>query len=174
MAETYQRPGWYPDPEGKPGERWWNGSTWSDWVRSAASAPAASSPPASSSPSVIYSAGNPAPQRPDPYARTLVGTTATPRSAFTIDARANRNAVIGLITGMIALFFNVFGVLGPVAIVFSALGVAKARQLKAQGVTNNSMVVALIGLGAGILATIIGIVTVVVFMVTLIGGITID
>jgi hypothetical protein len=167
MAETYQRPGWYPDPEGKPGERWWNGSAWSD-SRRGAGAPQSSVPP------VIYSADNPPPQAPDPYGRPFPGYTGTARTALAIDARANRNAVIGLITGVIALFFNVLGALGPIAIVFSALGVARARRLKEQGVTNNSMVVALIGLGAGILATIIGIVTFVIFLVTLIDGVTID
>jgi hypothetical protein len=172
MAETYQRPGWYPDPEGKPGERWWNGSSWSDSRRGAGTQPVSTPPP--SAPPVIYSADNPPPQSPDPFGRTLAGYTATSGRALAIDARANRNAVIGLITGMIALFFNVLGVLGPVAIVFSALGVAKARQLKEQGLANNSLVIALIGLGAGILSTIIGIVTFVIFLVTLIDGVTID
>ncbi len=28
-----QLPGWYPDPSGRPAERWWDGSAWSDQTR---------------------------------------------------------------------------------------------------------------------------------------------
>jgi hypothetical protein len=33
--------GWYPDPVGKHGARWWDGSTWTDRVRDEASDPPA-------------------------------------------------------------------------------------------------------------------------------------
>ncbi|MCU1440488.1 MAG: hypothetical protein JWP85_1485 [Rhodoglobus sp.] len=168
MAETFQRAGWYPDPDGTPGERWWNGTSWSDSRRT----PGATTVTSPSAAPVIYSASSPAPQRPDPYATMGVGPS-TPRAAMSIDARANRNAMIGFVTGIIAMVFNFLGILGPVAIVFSALGIVKARQLKAQGAANNLMVFALIGLLLGLIATIIGFVTFIVFIVTVFSDATI-
>ena len=165
MAEEFKRPGWYPDPDGIPGERWWNGSGWSDSRRGGA--PAAPAPtvaprtapaapplsPATPAPPVVYSASNPAPQRPDPYGRPQQLRAAV--TARTVDARENRNALVGFITGLIALFAGFF-ILGPVAIVFSALGINRANQLKAQGKTNTLLALAFVGLGSGILSTILG------------------
>jgi Protein of unknown function (DUF2510) len=149
MADETRSPGWYPDPDAAAGERWWNGAGWSESRRTRA---------------IIYSAENPAPQRPDPYAQSASTSTVPSRPMTTINVSANRNAMVGFITGLIALFFNVFFVLGPIAIVFSALGFTKARQLKAQGVAGNLMTFAVIGLVAGGIATIIGIVSVVSFI----------
>ena len=28
LAQTVVPPGWYPDPWGQPGQRWWDGATW--------------------------------------------------------------------------------------------------------------------------------------------------
>lgn len=182
MAETFQRPGWYPDPEGKPGERWWNGTSWSDSRRggvqptaqpTAAAVPVAPIPPvtiqpaAPTAPPPVYSATNPAPARPDPYATQPYPTGALVRG---IDTRANRNAMIGFIVGIIALFVGVIPFLSPIAIVFSILGITKARQLKAQGAPSTLMVFALIGLGAGILSGITGLVTLIAFIASITGG----
>jgi hypothetical protein len=169
MAETFQRPGWYPDPDGA-GERWWNGSGWSDSKRGGPAAPvpapAAVPAPPAPVPPVVYSAGNPAPQRPDPYAQQpgLAGSVQSSRS-YSIDARVNRNAMVGFITGIIALFFNILGVLGIVAIVFSVLGITKARQLKAQGVTKNLMTFALVGLATGLIASVTSLITLIIAIV---------
>ena len=116
---------------------------------------------------MIYSATNPAPQRPDPYAQPLAASARAPRAALSIDVRVNRNAMIGFVTGIIALFANFFFVLGPISIVFSALGIVRARELKARGVTNNLVTWAFIGLVLGIVATVIGLVTIIVFVVSL-------
>lgn len=174
MAETFQRPGWYPDPEGAPGERWWNGTSWSDSRRggitptatAAPMAPIQTAAPTTQPP--VYSAGNPAPVRPDPYAAppTLAGSVA--RTG--IDTRANRNAMIGFITGIIALFVGIIPILAPVAIVFSILGITKARQLKAQGAPSTLMTFAVIGLGAGIISGITGLLTLIAFIVSLTSG----
>src|SRR5206468_1492335 len=42
-------PGWYPDPAGTPGTRWWDGQGWTDHVQQAAPPPP---PPAAPPPSV--------------------------------------------------------------------------------------------------------------------------
>lgn len=178
MADEYKRAGWYPDPDGAPGERWWNGSGWSDSRRggaaSAASSPYAATPasapqsvPAPVPPAVIYSAQNPAPQRPDPYAPTAPLLSQAPgrRIPTSINASINRNAMIGFITGIIALFFNILVVLAPIAIVFSILGIKRANELKAQGAPATLMTFALVGLGAGIVAGLIGVISVIAMIV---------
>lgn len=150
MADVTQSPGWYPDPEGGAGQRWWNGAGWSDSRRGGSAATAATPP----TPSIIYSADNPAPQRPDPG-------TAPVRAVWTVKPQVNSNATIGLAMGIIALFMNLFYLLGVVAIVFSALGIVRARKLRAQGAPRTLMGLALIGVALGTIATVIAIVTIV-------------
>lgn len=171
MADEYKRAGWYPDPDGAPGERWWNGSGWSDSRRgagSAASSPYVVTPPSAPTqtsvpvpPAVIYSAQNPAPQQPNPYGPTTPLLSQAPgrRIPTSINASVNRNAMIGFITGLIALFFNILFVLAPIAIVFSILGIKRANELKAQGAPTTLMTFALVGLGSGIVAGFIGVIT---------------
>lgn len=36
-------PGWYPDPYGQPGQRWWDGTTWTDQISGGGAAGAAAS-----------------------------------------------------------------------------------------------------------------------------------
>lgn len=48
--------GWYPDPEGKPGQRYWDGANWTDQSRAAM--PPSPMPPSSMS----YGSGGGAPQ----------------------------------------------------------------------------------------------------------------
>ncbi|HOT33721.1 MAG TPA: DUF2510 domain-containing protein [Rhodoglobus sp.] len=191
MADENKRAGWYPDPDGGAGERWWNGASWSDSRRGApAAAPvraaAASAGPASVAPhpvipvpppaTVIYSAANPAPQALDPYApgRTAVWTGAVLNAApgRTIDARVNRFAFYGFITGIISVFFNVLFVLAPLAIVFSIMGIARARQLKAQGAPATLMTMALIGLGTGAFSLLIGLIGLISVIAGVIGSMT--
>jgi hypothetical protein len=160
MAET-RSAGWYPDPDGGAGERWWNGAGWSDSRRGGAGT--AASPYAPAIPPVIYSADNPAPQGPGEL-------PAATRTGISINTRVNRNAMIGFVTGLISLFFNVFYLLAPLAIVFSVLGIVRARQLRAQGTTANLMAFALIGLGLGIVSAIIGLVSIIGFITAVTAG----
>lgn len=162
MVETFQRPGWYPDPDGK-GERWWNGTSWSESRRDGAAAFVPAANP------TIYSADNPAPQRPDPYGQplTLAGGVDAPRAAFTIDARANRHAMIGFVSGIISMFFNFIPIVGVIAIVFSTLGITRANALKAQGAKTTLMPFAVIGLGLGVVSTLIALFSIVMFALSI-------
>ena len=148
MAEQTRSAGWYPDPDGGAGERWWNGAGWSDSRRGGAGGPP-----------IIYSADNPAPQAPG-------DVPAASRTGISINTRVNRNAMIGFVLGLISLFFNVFYLLAPLAIVFSVLGIVRARQLSAQGTTANLMAFALIGLALGVISAIIGLVAIIAFIAT--------
>lgn len=186
MADASRNPGWYPDPDGSAGERWWNGAGWSDARRGGAGAaastpygPGAVTPPtpapgavppvpmapggAVPPPAVIYSAANPPPQRPDPYAAQY--PTAAARSGTSINVQVNRNAMIGFVLGIVGLFANILFVVSPLAIVFSALGIVRARQLAAQGTKANLMVFAGVGLVTGIIGAIIGLIAIVSFFV---------
>jgi hypothetical protein len=149
MAEEYTRPGWYPDPDGTPGERWWNGSGWSDSRRGGTPVAAVASVAATTSP------------RPDPYATPAPAVSAPMRNIFTIDARQNRMSVAALVTGLIGLFG--FSVLGPVAIVFGLIGISRARQLRAQGTAGSTLVLATVGFVAGLIATFLLIVAIIAF-----------
>jgi len=159
MAEDYRRAGWYPDPDGKPGERWWNGAAWSESRRGAPGAPVPLAP------APVYSADNPAPQRPDPYAPAGAAPSRFGAVPIAIDARNNRLATIGLVLGIVSLFG--FSIAGPPAIVVSLLGISKARQLKVQGSTSSSIVLATIGLVAGAIGTVTLIVAIVGFFAAL-------
>lgn len=44
MSTPQAAPGWYPDPSGGPGERWWNGTAWTDHTREVQAAAPAPSP----------------------------------------------------------------------------------------------------------------------------------
>ena len=159
MAEEYKRPGWYPSPDGTPGERWWNGSSWSDSRRGGpAVAPPAPLPPV---PTVVYGADNPAPQRPNPYASPV--PPAAPRTAFLVSAPQTRMAVAALVTGVIGLFG--FPVLGPVGVILGLVSLAKVRQLRAQGApTGSAAALAGIGIVTGAIATVILVISIIGFI----------
>lgn len=146
MAEQYKSPGWYPDPEGKPGERWWNGAGWSDTRRGGA--PAAPQP-------LATVPAPPAVQRPDPYARTYAPIATPPRA--TLDFRQNRFAALSFILGLVGLFG--FSIAGPAAVVLGILGISRARKLAAGGGPAN-IVFPAIGIVAGAIATFVLLITV--------------
>lgn len=162
MADVTRNPGWYPDPDGGGAERWWNGAGWSDTRRAKDGSPVAVSSPV---------AASPLPPRPNPYAPPLPVQPYAPASPYPPTAAppaypvatgtspttsVNRNAMIGFVFGLIALFFNVLFVLAPLAVVFSVLGIIRARQLKAEGVASNNLVFAVIGLLTGALGMVVG------------------
>lgn len=165
MVDPVPRPGWYPDPSGGSGERWWNGLGWSDTRRGVATiAPTAPLPAHTPSPvaptieqqgvpvRIVYSAENPAPQAPGHT------PSASMSSAVTVNTRVNPMAVYGLIAGIFALFFNFLLVPAVLAIVFSVRGLTTARKLESAGHTQTLKTIAAIGLILGIVGLVIGVV----------------
>ena len=145
MAEQYTSPGWYPDPDGKPGDRWWNGAGWSDSRRGGVSA-----------------VGAPVSQRPDPYAPAVPVAPARVSSGITLDLRQNRFATLSLILGIIGVFG--FSLTGPPAVVLGILGINQARALRASGATSSNIVVPTLGLVLGGVATFFLIVAIIGFV----------
>lgn len=175
MSDVTRSAGWYPDPDGKPGERWWNGAGWSDARRGATPAvtPQPMPVPEQAPPTpVIYSAANPAPQAPNAYGPP--GAVVVPRSAVTINARINPMAFNGLVAGIVAMLFNVLLVPSILAIVFSVKGLAKARELSAAGQTTTLRTLAIIGLVLGIFSAIGGIIQGAIFVGTIVSGFVIS
>ena len=172
MAEATQSPGWYPDPDGAEGERWWNGVGWSDSRRGGATQAAAPvsplpPPPAGGAQRVVYSADNPAPQAPG-------DVPAIAYSTRTINARLNPMALYGFIAGIVAVVFNLLLVPSILAIVFSARGLTRANQLQAQGESQNLKVLAILGLLFGIGGGIWGLIQAAIFVVGIVSTVSVS
>ena len=170
---TPPQAGWYKDPENPAGERWWNGSGWSDQKRAAttAAAPAV----ASVADPTGFTYGNPAAAgRPDPYAPPTYATppayapgspyVAAPYGAPAYGSRSNGLAIAGLIVS--AGGWIVLGVIASIAgIILSAFGLARAKQAEAAGNPNSGRGIAMAGLIIGIVMTALGILFVVFYLV---------
>ena len=154
MTEDPKRAGWYPAPDGT-GERWWNGAGWSETARQP----------------VIYSPQNPAPQTPGAAdLRTSLGVAVgNTMPGRTINASVNKFAFYGFISGIISLFFNLLFLLAPLAIVFSLMGLAKARDLKAQGAPSTLAGLAAVGLATGALSMAIALIGFIAFFASSVG-----
>ena len=186
---TSPQPGWYADPENPAGERWWNGSAWSDHKRDAtptvappspAAVPAPTTPvpaPTTDSAGVTFGAPTLGPNdgRPDPYAPppsplTQQGATqpyyaspyvAAPYGAPAYGSGINGLALAGLITS--AAGWILIPVLGSVAgIVLSAFGLSMAKRRAAAGNPNTGRGLAMAGLTIGI---VVGSITVIFYVV---------
>lgn len=158
--------GWYADPENPAGERWWNGSGWSDHKR-ASTADAGFTFGATA-------AGQPG--RPDPYAAASAAPAAptaspyapspyspAPYGAPAYGSGTNGLAVAGLIVS--AAGWLVLSFLGPIAgIILSAFGLAQAKRREAAGNPNSGRGMAMAGLIVGIALAVIGLVIVVAYV----------
>lgn len=166
--------GWYADPENAAGERWWNGTTWGDErrakdavppipvappiapaipvaavpVEAAAPVPAAAPLPAAPSAAVLDDRPNPyatpAPYGANPYAAPY---GSQPGAYATASPNPNPVALVGFIISMASIVLNLFltGLVGIAGGIVSAIGLAKANRLAAQGVTPNGRGLALAG-----------------------------
>lgn len=159
--------GWYQDPENPAGERWWNGSGWSDHKRGDTAA-------ASVADTTGFRFGGPDPSpgsRPDPYAPPTYSTpqtysappanapaspyVAAPYGAPAYGSRTNGLAIAGLIVS--AGGWIVFPFIAPIAgIILSAFGLARAKQAEAAGNPNSGRGIATAGLVIGIVVTALG------------------
>lgn len=152
---TPPQPGWYKDPENPAGERWWNGSGWSDQKRAATV-------------DAGFTFGSPAADpRPDPYAPqtypappTYTAPTYAPTSPYVAapygapayGARSNGLAIAGLIVS--AGGWIILGIFASIAgIILSAFGLARAKQAEAAGNPNSGRGIAMAGLIIGIVVT---------------------
>jgi hypothetical protein len=173
---TPPQAGWYQDPENADGERWWNGSGWSDQKRAATTAAAAVAEPTG------FTYGSPAsPDRPDPYAQPSYATPPTyapptyttptyttpspyvaPYGAPAYGSRTNGLAIAGLVVS--AGGWIVLGVIASITgIILSAFGLARAKQAEAAGNPNSGRGIAMAGLIIGIVVTVLGLLIVVAY-----------
>ncbi|WP_051016042.1 DUF2510 domain-containing protein [Cellulomonas massiliensis] len=95
-------PGWYPDPQGAPQARWWDGTRWTEHVGAAPAYPGAAAP-----------------------ARTLVAVP--PELAD----GSNVPAVAALSWGLVALVLNPLLLASVVAVVRARQGARRADDLEA-------------------------------------------
>jgi hypothetical protein len=165
--------GWYQDPENTAGERWWNGSGWSDQKRaSTAVAPVADttgfrfggpdpspgSRPDPYAPPPTYSAPQayaPPPAYTPPQAYSPPSPYVAPYGAPAYGSRTNGLAVAGLIVSAGGWIFA--GVLASITgIILSAFGLARAKQAEAAGNPNSGRGIAIAGIVIGIVVTVLG------------------
>ncbi len=152
---TPPQAGWYADPENAAGERWWNGSGWSDHKRDSTTGSVPAAPEVAAVPPVVAPAAAPgSPYAPVPYGAAM------PRS--TTDGLA----VAGLILS--AGGWIVLGVIASIAgIILSAFGLARARQAEAAGQPNSGRGIAMAGLVIGIIVLVLGLLFIVLYVVLL-------
>lgn len=167
MSDVSPQAGWYADPENPSGERWWNGSGWSDQKRASTTA--------APTDSTGFTFGSPAAAtRPDPYAPPTYAAqptytagspyVAAPYGAPSPASRTNALAIAGLIVS--AGGWIVLGVVASiVGIILSAFGLARAKQAEAAGNPNSGRGIAMAGLIIGIVVTILGILIFVLYLV---------
>ncbi|MDO7882120.1 DUF2510 domain-containing protein [Salinibacterium soli] len=176
MPTPSHSPGWYPDPDGAPGQRWWNGIGWSDARRSVdggrvapTAPPAIAAPPvapaAPPSAPVVYSASNPAPQYPGQYGAAPGTPGYTPRASVTLDARQNPRAVHSFVAGLIAVFFNVLLVPSILAIVLGAQALTRSNQLRAAGQEDKTRGLAVAGFAMGVVGGVWGLIQGLIFVI---------
>jgi hypothetical protein len=160
--------GWYQDPENPTGERWWNGSGWSDQKRTSTAAA-----PVAETTGFRFGGPDPSPgSRPDPYGPPPTYSAsqpsapptyspgspyvAAPYGAPAYGSRTNGLAIAGLIVsagGWIVLPF-----VAPIAgIILSAFGLARAKQAETAGNPNNGRGIAMAGLIIGIVVAALGV-----------------
>ena len=191
------QPGWYADPENPAGERWWNGSGWSDHKRSSAEAataapasfapvdsvasvaPAAPMAPAAPAVDPGFTFGSAAPitsdPRPDPYAPPALGVAtpyySSPYVGAPYGAPAYGSGTNGLaLAGLLvsAAGWLVLSVLGPIAgIILSVFGLRAARQREAAGNPNSGRGMAMAGLIVGIVILAFATIAIVAYIVFL-------
>lgn len=181
---TPPQAGWYADPENPSGERWWNGSAWSDHKRPSTTSPAA--PVASAAPvvarvvapaeapvaspvepSFTYGSTDASAARPDPYApaAAYAAYPQAPYGAAPSPSAANGLAIAGLITSLAGLIFTFAALVG---IVLSILGLVEARKRESAGNPNTGKGLALAGLIIGIVVVIIGVLFLVAYFAFLV------
>lgn len=129
-------PGWFANPEDDRQIRWWNGEGWTEHKQP--------KPP------------DQVPEAPPyvPMGSYYAGATATEAPKLKRgekDRQIRRNnsfAYTGCVFGLLSFLFNPFAILSVLAIVFSAIGLAKSNELEGRGkVTGRGTAIAGVILG---------------------------
>jgi hypothetical protein len=130
--------GWYPDPSGQPGQRWWDGSAWTEQTQQAPSAAPGSGYPA-------YGSGQGYGGSPGYGSGPGYGTASGYGGPGGAPRQSNGLAIAGIICGAIAFLFIPI-LLGPVGLILG--GIAKSR---GQRLANAALIVSGLGLVVGLL-----------------------
>jgi Protein of unknown function (DUF2510)/Domain of unknown function (DUF4190) len=134
MTDTPSPPpaGWYPDPSGAPGQRYWDGTAWTDQ----------DAPP---------TAGQP---QPSP-----VGLAQGPRPRNGLGIAALILGVLGALSGLIPLLFWIAGILGVIGLILGFVGRGRAKRGEA---TNGTMALwGIITSAVALLLSVVGLVIVI-------------
>lgn len=170
MSQLDSREGWYPDPDGTPGERWWTGLEWTDAVREPKATPVAreTTPKkrreptyhrrSQSNPSVVRLPGVTRAERPVGQAsRRFDRLHAAMPHADRAVAIANPQAYWSVQVGIYSLVFVSFLIVPSViAVVLAVRGLARAEALSVAGESPTGHGRAGLGLAAGLLGLFIG------------------
>lgn len=149
MADIVRSPGWYPDPDRGPGERWWNGVSWSDSRRGANGLTTSAVSNISAQvpiDRVVYSAANPAPQSP-----AEMGVQAAP---LVVTRALNPAATTAIALAAVSVFLNFLLIPSIAAIVFGVRAIMRANQLAAAGQPASSKTLAVVAIAVAVASAI--------------------
>lgn len=149
MADVVRSPGWYPDPDRGPGERWWNGVSWSDSRRGANGATTSAVTNITAQAPiqrVVYSATNPAPQSP-----AQVGQQASP---LVVTRALNPAATTAIALAAVSVFLNFLLIPSIAAVVFGVRAIVRANQLAAAGQPGGSKTLAVIAIAIAVASAV--------------------
>jgi hypothetical protein len=133
--------GWYPDPSGQPGQRWWDGSTWTEQTQGG---------PSDAAPGGQQLPGYPAWSGGQGYAGPGYGAPGYGAPGYGgAQQTSNGLAIAGIICGAIAFLFLPI-ILGPIGLILG--GIAKSR---GQRLANAALIVSGLGLVLGLILGII-------------------
>lgn len=149
---TPQRAGWYPAPD-RNGEQWWNGASWSESRRGAATETAPV--PLSNIIPSAYVPAVPRGARPDPY-RIPDAAALGPTGA---SVTSNPLAIAALVAGVVSV---VVALIGPVAVVLGILGLRRGGPKPAR-------LFSIVGITLGAVSSLGGLVSLVTLVVALLG-----
>jgi hypothetical protein len=148
----YVKPGFYPARDGN-GEQWWNGVSWSESRRNAHTAPQSYITPSAAAPGRAQSNITPSGVRVvRPIVQGQNRGTSAPIAAIPAEptlAPTNGLGAIAIVLGVLSLFF---AVLGPVAVIISAIALARGRMSSgSRGLAIGGLVLGIVGSGIGLL-----------------------
>jgi hypothetical protein len=151
MAQPLPIAGWYPDPEHRGHDRWWDGAGWTDNRRTTGDADAATVAPAAASPAAMAATAT-APVGARGPGLYIPGETvlqpAPPPAYAAAPVVRNNMALIGFILS-ISGFFLPFVVNSIAGGIVSIIGLRRSKQLAGTGVFSNGRGLSIAGILIG-------------------------